>query len=266
MNAYQSSESALSYQNFLSSKNGQVFQNIILNVVLQRLKPEDKPNILDAGCGQGWLSFELNKLGFKISACDASENLITEAREIYPEIDFQVADLTQNLPYPPESFDAIILNMVAHGLEEQMAAFKNLYSMLKNRGKLIAAIVNPYYGYPVGVWKRGVLGFLLRKKPMLKLAESYNLLKTKANKTFSWQPHLRSRFYPLSEHLNNFINAGFNLTHFQDLDFNKDPEEFNLEYQLYRFPIILLLEFEKSPVPSSPGEGRMPEGQERSNR
>jgi SAM-dependent methyltransferase len=243
MNAYQSLESAQAYQNFLSSENGQIFKKVVLGAVLKRLDLSAKLSILDAGCGAGWLAFGLFKQGYRVAGCDASENLINQAQELYPEIPFQTADLTQSLPFPQESFDAIILNMVAHDLEDQPAAFKNLGLVLKERGKLIATIVNPYYGYPIGVWKRGLKGFLLRQKPKLKLAQAYNLLKFKPDKSFVWNPYLKSRFYPLSEHLNNLLNAGFRLTRFEDLDCAQDRKEFNLEYQLHRFPIILLLEF-----------------------
>lgn len=245
MNAYIESYQAQGYQGFLASENGQMFQKIISEAYLKRLENSGKLSILDAGCGQGWLAYKLYLKGHKVSACDASEALLSQAREFYPEINFQVADLTQNLPYAQGQFDLVVLNMVAHDLEDQLKAFENLNVVLNTGGKLLATIVNPYYGYPIGVWKRGIVGFLLRKKPMLKLAKSYNLLNAKLNKNYVWNRILRSRFYTLSEHLNNFIKAGFKLEYFEDLSQTQDCKEFNLQYQLHRFPIILLMEFKK---------------------
>lgn len=245
MNAYTKPDEAQGYQNFLASLNGQMFQKIISEAYLKRLENSGKLSILDAGCGQGWLAHKLYLAGHKVIACDASEALLNQARELYPEINFQVADLTQNLPFSEGQFDLIILNMVAHDLEDQLKAFENLRTVLKPQGKLMATIVNPYYGYPIGVWKRGIVRFLLRKKPVLKLAQGYNLLNSKQNKNYVWNRALHSRFYSLSEHLNNFVKAGFILNYFEDLSQAQDNKEFNLQYQLHRFPIILLLEFKK---------------------
>ena len=245
MNAYKESNEAESYQGFLASENGQMFQKILAESYLKRLETSGALKILDAGCGQGWLAHKLFLAGHKVWACDASEALLNEAREIYPEVNFQVADITQGLPFAQAQFDLIVLNMVAHDLENPAEAFKNLYAILKPNGRLIAAIVNPYYGYPIGVWKRGLTGFLLRKKPLLKLAQGYNLLSAKQNKNYVWNRALRSRFYTLAEHLNNFAKAGFALSYFEDLSQTEDSKKFNLQYQLHRFPIILLMEFTK---------------------
>lgn len=244
MNAYESLESVRAYEDFLATENGQIFKQIMTRAILARLPAGQRLTVLDAGCGNGWLTHELQKAGHRPFGCDASAALIGNAKELYPEIAFTVADLTKPLPYPQEQFDAAVLNMVIHDLEDQQAALKNIFGIIKSGGFVIATAVNPYYGYPVGVWKRGLWGFLLRKKPTLKLQEFYNRLKTKKDRSYTWNEHLHSRFYSLSEHLNNFVNAGFSLNFYQELH-SHDDQHFNLHYQLNRYPIIILIEFKK---------------------
>jgi SAM-dependent methyltransferase len=239
---YQDPEKGQKYTDFLASKNGQIQKQVLLKAILHRLPQNEKLTILDAACGSGWLAFELYKHGYKAFGCDQSENYITQAKEMYPEIDFATADIAQTLPYQAESFDAIILNMAAQDLESQPAAFQNLRALLRPQGRLITTIANPYYAFPIGVWKRGWTNLFLGKKPELKTMASYNLLAEKKDRTVAY-PHLRSQFYPLSEILNNFLNAGLRLNYFQDLKTDQDDPQFSLQYQLYRFPLILLLEF-----------------------
>ena len=61
-------------------------------------------------------------------------------------------------------------------------------------------IANPYYAYPVGVWKRGLWGRLLFKKPSLKV-RPYNLME----KDFTWGKNLKPHFYKLSDQINNAL-------------------------------------------------------------
>jgi ubiquinone/menaquinone biosynthesis C-methylase UbiE len=240
MSIYKNPENAGGYINFLSSENGKIQKRVLFEAIFQHIPKEQNIKILDAACGEGWLAFELNKQGFNVCGCDASENLIDQARELYPEIEFKAADLG-NLPYPAEHFDYIILNMAVQDLEDQKKAFENLKNIIKPGGKLIATLPNPYYAYPVGVWKRGILNSILRRKPKLQIASAYNLFTKKTQ--YSWGKELRSHFYPLSDILNNFTNAGFSLSHFEELKTKADSQNFDLNYQLYRFPILLLLEF-----------------------
>lgn len=243
-NAYNNTTSAQSYQAFLNSADGKIFQKIIFESILARLDKNQDVQVLDAACGNGWLAKKLADEGFKVQGCDASEPLITSAKQKFPGVGFQAINLESKLPYTDGSLDAVVLSMALHDLQNQKAALSNLNKILKPKGKVIATIVNPYYGFPVGVWKRGLINFILRKQPLLKLAKAYNLL-TKDDKNFSWKHNLNSNFTPLSAHINNILATRYKITYLQDIKSNEDSNSFNLAYQLHRFPVILLLEFEK---------------------
>lgn len=248
--AYNSSDSSTAYEKFLASPNGQIFRNVIGKTFLDALAPHPTSNILDAGCGDGWLAGLIAKnpgddKTIEIHACDAGEPLIESAKIKYPDVQFTVCDLNKPLPYEKNYFDIVTASMVMHDVEDEAATFQNVADVLKPGGKLIATIVNPYYGYPIGEWKRGIIGRLLMKKPRLRLARFYNEMARKNRPNFEWRPNLGSHFTPLSSHVTNGAKAGLALTNLEDIQSPTDSNEYNLTYQLHRFPIILLLEFTK---------------------
>lgn len=240
-NPYQNPDSAKKYSEYLNSPQGQIYREIMASAIKPRLPGRDAL-ILDAACGNGWLTAALSQTYANIRGCDASEFLINEAGNAYPGLHFTVADLEKELPYPKDYFDFGLLCMAMHDIPHPALALQNLYQALKPNGKIIITLPNPYYAFPVGAWKRGVLKFLFRQKPGLALIQPYNLAKNlSTNKSISPS----SAFHSLPELINNILAAGFNLTYFEDIKTPKDSGEFNLRYQLYRFPVLLLMEFEK---------------------
>ncbi len=244
MNFYNDPATAEQFIDFINAENGLIQRQILLTA-LSPLLPSPGSPILDAACGTGWFSEELSKKKFtNISAFDASPTLITEAKQKFPHINFQVADASGQLPYSEDSFEAIFLNMASHDLENQPLAFENFYKILNPGGNLVITLANPYYSYPVGVWKRSWLGKIFRTKPRL-LLRPYHMFKYMSSNAFQWNKKMTSRFYPLSQQINNILKSGFMLTFFQELESTADSKQFNAQYQLHRFPLILLFKFQK---------------------
>jgi SAM-dependent methyltransferase len=243
MESYNSNEGAKNYIDYLNSPDGKMFQDIIFKAVSNRLSPGQK-TILDAACGNGWLAGKLANDDKQLSACDASVPFIEYGKQHFPKVKFAVADLTNLLPYGTNEFDVVILSMAAHDVVDQKKVFQNINTVLKPGGKLLVTIVNPYYGFPVAVWKRGILGRLLNKKPKLKLRPYHDFTRNE-NKKFVWNKVLTHYFYSLPEHINSALSAGFNLSFMEDLKSDKDSSNYDFNYRLYRFPIILLLELTK---------------------
>jgi SAM-dependent methyltransferase len=243
-NAYDNQASADAFAEFIESEDGKIQRQVLYdNIVPYLANPQAR--ILDAACGQGWLAAKLSDQFAHIEAFDSSRGLIAKAKQLYPKINFQVADATTDLPYADNEFDAVILNMAAHDMNDLVGAFKNLHRALKPGGTFIMTMANPYYSFPVGVWKRGLIGRLLNKKPHLKV-RPYHSFARQAGKLHQWDGNMSSYFHPLSEYITQALAAGFSLRAFRDLQLDHDSPSYNAQYRLYRFPIILLLAFEKS--------------------
>lgn len=256
-NAYDNTATASAFSDFLESDNGRIQKQLLYENILPYLLNDKTARILDAACGEGWLSARLNQDGFaNVAGFDSSSPLIEQARKTHsgsenkpenkPEnkIDFQIADAAGQLPYDAASHDVVILNMAAHDLDDLPASFQNMHGLLKPNGKFIMTIANPYYGFPVGVWKRGIWGRLTGKKPHLKV-RPYHEFRRQGGKLFNWKGALSSYFYPMSEYINHALGAGFTLTEMKDLGMETDSDQFDVQHQLHRFPIVVLLAFEK---------------------
>jgi SAM-dependent methyltransferase len=64
--------------------------------------------ILDFGCGQGRLCAELMELGFRnVVGVDSAPDMVRAAVQVCPDFDFVVNDGAQ-LPFAPDSFDAVL--------------------------------------------------------------------------------------------------------------------------------------------------------------
>jgi ubiquinone/menaquinone biosynthesis C-methylase UbiE len=240
--SYNNPAGAQHYLNFLQSEDGVIFRQVLYDAFADRLDSNRDQKILDAACGPGWLSAKLAENYKNIEGCDGSKNFLERARKEYPGIKFTEVDLGIALPYSDNEFDTIIMSMAAHDVEDQVKTFTELKRILKPAGKLMLTMVNPYYAYPVGVWKRGIIGRLLFRKPRL-LVRPYHWF-GKKGRNFTFNVALECYFYKLSEHLNHITEAGFTFAHMKDLE-TSDSENYNLKYRLNRFPIIVYLEFTK---------------------
>ena len=243
MNYYDNNQTAKNYLNFLNSEDGTIQQEILGSAILKQLDENPSLSILDAACGSGWLTNLLSKTFNDTQGCDSSKDLISHAQKQYPSLNFKIADLGNPLPYPQESQDVIILNMAATDLSDLHTSYRNLKAVLKTNGKLIVTIPNPATSFPVGIWKRNIFDLFFGNKPKLYIRP---LPKNSKSLVTSWDHKTSTSFYySLSEHINAVTKNGFALTELCELQSKVDSQKYNMRYRLYRFPLLLLLEFKK---------------------
>jgi ubiquinone/menaquinone biosynthesis C-methylase UbiE len=95
---------------------------------------------LDAGCGTGFLSFELAARGHRVTGVDFAPAMIAEARRKATErsapVRFEEADAEQ-LPFAPASFDLVISRHVLWTLPHPEAAIDEWKRVLRPGGRLV---------------------------------------------------------------------------------------------------------------------------------
>lgn len=245
--SYDNQEGASRFISFLETDSGQTHQAVLYQAFRGALgegEQDKSQKILDAACGPGWLSGKLQAEFPNIESCDGSKFFLDKLHQDFPTIKTKQVDLAKPLPYENEEFNTIILSMAAHDVEDQQKTFTELARILKPNGKLLISIANPYYAYPVGVWKRGILGRLLGRKPVLQV-RPYHWF-TKKTRNYTYHQKLESYFYSLAEHLNNITASGFTLKRFEELECPEDSSKMNLQYKLHRYPSLLFMEFKKA--------------------
>lgn len=103
--------------------------------VLTLLEPAAGEKILDAGCGTGTLCHQLAGFGAEVKGVDLSVDMVERAKAAYPELDFEVADLTDfDLG---ETFDAIFSNATLHWVLPPEKAITCLLRHLSPGGRLV---------------------------------------------------------------------------------------------------------------------------------
>lgn len=107
--------------------------------------------VLDLGCGPGFFSVLLSRMGVAVHAVDTSETMLARARENVaaagrPElVEYLCADIA-SLPLPSESYDAVVLRNVTWLMQEPTAAYEEWKRLLRPGGKLVVFDAN-WYSY-----------------------------------------------------------------------------------------------------------------------
>jgi ubiquinone/menaquinone biosynthesis C-methylase UbiE len=111
----------------------------IFDLVLTGHEPLDA---LDAGCGTGFLSFELAARGHRVTGVDFAPAMLAEARRKATErsvsVCFEEAD-AEHLPFPDASFDLAISRHVLWTLPHPEAAVDEWIRVLRPGGRLVVA-------------------------------------------------------------------------------------------------------------------------------
>ena len=105
-------------------------------------------HVLDVGCGPGFFSVLLARLGYEVTAVDYTENMLAEARKNAAhygvDIDFRRMD-AQNLDFEDGIFDLVISRNVLWNLEQPEQAYREWLRVLKPNGTVMNFDGNFYY-------------------------------------------------------------------------------------------------------------------------
>ncbi|QOR68040.1 class I SAM-dependent methyltransferase [Cytobacillus suaedae] len=143
-------------------EHGGVHREVLLNPTIFSLVEEVEGNsILDAGCGEGYLSRILAKKGAIVTAVDYSKNMLEIARRRttsdlsieYHHGNCEKLDFLKN-----STFDMIVSNMVMMDLADYGAALNEMHRLLKEDGYFIFSILHPCFVTPKSWWVRDSQG------------------------------------------------------------------------------------------------------------
>ncbi len=158
-------------------------------------------NVLDAGCGTGYLSALMAEKSAIVTGVDISRKMIEESEKLIQgrqlDVSFRVDSASELQTVKDESMDIIISNYVLMDLPDLDGAMKNFYRVLKPRGRAICILVHPSNG----------------DLPSDKNYFDQNKL------TERWGPFESDFIYfhrPLSQYWKSFKSAGFTISDFDE--------------------------------------------------
>jgi len=106
--------------------------------LLALLDPQRGERIVDLGCGTGHLTARIAAAGADVVGLDSSAEMIDEARRLYPDIRFEVADARTF--GADEPCDAVFSNAVLHWVKEPQAVAERVAAALKPGGRFVAEL------------------------------------------------------------------------------------------------------------------------------
>jgi 2-polyprenyl-3-methyl-5-hydroxy-6-metoxy-1,4-benzoquinol methylase len=163
-----------------------------------------RQDVLDAGCGEGYLSRILADRGARVTGVDLAPRLVelARARDADGRISYRVADLSEPCLELEGRFDAVASYFVLNDVEEYRGFTATLARALRPGGRAVLAFNNPYD--------------YVRRKGM---AASYFASGTAGPVGLS-SVGVHVSFYhrSLAEYVDAFLAAGLQLTKIVDVD------------------------------------------------
>jgi len=133
-------------------------REVLLNPVIFDLLGEVvERRILDAGCGEGYLSRMLASKGASVVGLDYSKTMVKLAKERTPAelcVEYLHGSCERLNFLADESFDKIVSNMVMGDLADLGSAFDEIHRLLKPRGCFVFTILHPCFATSSGGWAR----------------------------------------------------------------------------------------------------------------
>jgi ubiquinone/menaquinone biosynthesis C-methylase UbiE len=116
------------------------------DAVVTALRETGCRRVLDVGCGTGQLAARLHREtpGMEIVGCDYSRGMLARARARDAGSIWIQGDGSR-LPFRDASFDAIISTEAFHWLPDRSRALAEFRRVLRPRGRLLLALVNPRF-------------------------------------------------------------------------------------------------------------------------
>ena len=90
---------------------------------------ENLTNVIDVGCGEGYFSNVLEKLGFKVTAIDGREGNVANGKKKYPSIQFKTANIESDDIGRIGNFELVLCLGLIYHLENPFKAIRNLSAM-----------------------------------------------------------------------------------------------------------------------------------------
>ncbi|MDG7008927.1 MAG: methyltransferase domain-containing protein [Nitrososphaerota archaeon] len=127
---------------------GDLWHRALIDPVLLRVVGECRgKEVMDLGCGNGYLSRRLTSLGAKVTAVDASSHMIknARARDHGSGVKYVCSDASSMKRAASARFDIVFANMSLMDIRDAEGAIAEVARVLKRGGRFVASISHPCF-------------------------------------------------------------------------------------------------------------------------
>lgn len=121
------------------------------DAVIDAIEPRPGLDILDIGCGEGYLSRLIARHGAQVTGIDACEELVEAARHAADDEGLDIEHVTapaDQLPLPDESVDIVVCNHLLNDLDDLEGPMDEFARVLRTNGRLVVLMLHPCFYQP----------------------------------------------------------------------------------------------------------------------
>ena len=115
--------------------------------ILNTIKNSSCDDVVDIGCGEGWLSRALKQINISATGIDSNHRLIGEAKKHdasnYFVLSFE--DIIEGKPLPNAPFEAAIFNFCIYFKSELKPLLKQTLNSVVSNGFILIQTVHPFF-------------------------------------------------------------------------------------------------------------------------
>ncbi len=137
-------------------EEGDAARQYLLNPALFWLMGEVRgKRILDAGCGQGYLSRLLARRGAQVTGIEPAANWLAQAQRDERDTSLGISYLQADLStwQPQDQFDVVVANMVFMDIPDYRTAMQHCMEAVTFGGVFIFSLVHPCFEESSALWK-----------------------------------------------------------------------------------------------------------------
>ena len=144
-------KAAVPYHQFWESLSLQA-----IDPLLDAVDVKQDTRVLDVATGPGYAAAVAAQRGANAFGVDFSAAMVTEARKLYPQVEFQEGD-AEALSFPDNSFDVVVSNFGIMHFARPERALREAYRVLKPEGRIgFTARARPEDLVPVMIVQRTI--------------------------------------------------------------------------------------------------------------
>jgi ubiquinone/menaquinone biosynthesis C-methylase UbiE len=226
----------------LVGEEGDVRHKLVVNpAIFSLLGNLKEKTVLDAGCGNGYLTRKMAETAKEVTGIDLTEKLIeiAKSKNNPPNVKFLQGSVNE-LPFDDKTFDTILSNLVLMDVEDLDKTAKEFLRVLKTGGNLVISILHPCFENPPKTYSL----YDENKKKIGRVVQEYydtGLIKDESSKKENGQIY-QHYHRTISDYLNTFADTGLKLSK----SIEPNANEVNKQFGTFdHTPTFWILKFEK---------------------